>query len=136
MGAWFPKDKGREIFKPLDQWGKFKCQRENPSNCQLPILSLVPNHLILRKICWVSYCMGWARYGGQNLKWVDHQFLAEINDWAQKTKWAVDSFMGFPFNIWIFPIGSKVWIPPPLSLGNHAPISLMLHWNSCLWVFN
>ena len=25
--------------------------------------------------------------------------------------------------------------PPPLSLGNHAPISLMLHWHSWLWVF-
>ena len=45
------------IFKPLGQWGKSKCQRENPSNCQLPIFSFVPNHLILPEIVWVSYCM-------------------------------------------------------------------------------
>ena len=39
-----------------------------------------------------------------------NQFLEEINDWTQKTKWVVDSFMGFPFNIWLYPIGSRVWI--------------------------
>ena len=44
------------------QWGKAKCQRENPSNCQLPFLSHSPNHLLLLEIGWVDYCMGWERY--------------------------------------------------------------------------
>ena len=51
-----------------------------------------------------------------------NQFLVEINDWAQKTKWVVESLMGFPH--WLKGLN----IPPPrLSLGNHAPVSLMLH---------
>ena len=37
-----------------------------------------------------------------------NQFLEEINDWAQKTKWVVDSLMGSPFDIWFFPVGPKV----------------------------
>ena len=45
------------IIKPFSQWRKAKCQRENPSNCQLPFLSHSPNHLILPEIGWVSYCM-------------------------------------------------------------------------------
>ena len=45
----FPKEWGGKLFKPLYQWGKSKCQRENPSNPQIPILSFVPNHLILPK---------------------------------------------------------------------------------------
>ena len=65
-----------------------------------------------------------------------NQFLAEINDWVNKIRKVIDSVMVSPFDIWIFPIGSKVWIfPPPLSIGNHAPIFLMLHWHSWLWVF-
>ena len=56
-----------------------------------------------------------------------NQFRAEINDWHKKTKWVVDSFMGSPFEILLYPIGSRVWIsPPPYSFWNHAPISLML----------
>ena len=47
------------IFKPLVQCGKSKCQRENPSNCQLPFLSYSPNQLLLAEIGWVGYCMGW-----------------------------------------------------------------------------
>ena len=54
----FPKDKEGEIFNLCGQWGKAKCQRENPSNPQVPILSFVPNHLILLEIGWVSYCNG------------------------------------------------------------------------------
>ena len=34
-----------------------------------------------------------------------NQFLEEINDWAQKTKWVVDSS---PIDIWLYPIGSRV----------------------------
>ena len=37
-----------------------------------------------------------------------NQFLEKINDWAQKTKWVVDILLGSPFDIWFFPIGSKV----------------------------
>ena len=48
---------GEEIFKPFGHWGKSKWKRENPSKYQLPILDLVPNHLNLPKIGWVSYCM-------------------------------------------------------------------------------
>ena len=35
-----------------------------------------------------------------------------IDDWAQKTEWVVDIFMGSPLDIWLFRIGSKVWIFP------------------------
>ena len=42
------------IFKPLGQWGKSKCQRENSSNCQLPFLSYSPNHLLMPKTSWVD----------------------------------------------------------------------------------
>ena len=72
MGAWFPKDKGG-IFKPLSQWGKAKCQREDPSNCQLPILSFVPNHLFLPEIGWGSYCIGMGRVW-TNSNWAEHPF--------------------------------------------------------------
>ena len=75
MGAWFLEDKGWGIFKPLIQWGKSKCQRENPSNSQLPSLSYSPNHLLLPEIGWVSYCMGWEMYGGQHSNWLEHPFL-------------------------------------------------------------
>ena len=37
-----------------------------------------------------------------------NHFLAEIIDWHKKTKWVVDSFMGFPFDICLYPIGSRV----------------------------
>ena len=57
------------------QWGKAKCERENPSNCQLPFLSHSPNHLLLPEIGWVGYCMGWARYDSPNSNWRSHQFL-------------------------------------------------------------
>ena len=51
-----------------------------------------------------------------------NQFLAVINNWVDKTRKVVDNLMGSPSDIWLFPIGPKVWIfPPPLSLGNHAP---------------
>ena len=66
------------IFKPLGQWGKAKCQRENPSNCQLPFLSHLPNHLLLPKIGWVGYCMGWERCDNPNSNWRSHQFLGNM----------------------------------------------------------
>ena len=51
-----------------------------------------------------------------------NQLLAVINDWVNKTRKVVDNLMGSPFDIWLLPIGPRVWIsPPPLSLGNHAP---------------
>ena len=52
-----------------------------------------------------------------------NQFLAIINDWVNETRKVVDSLMGSPSDIWIFPIGPKgLNIPPlPLSLGKHAP---------------
>ena len=46
----FPKEWGGKLFKPLGQWGKSKCQWENPSNNQLPFFSHSPNHLILQEI--------------------------------------------------------------------------------------
>ena len=42
-----------------------------------------------------------------------NQFLAVINDWVNKTRTVVDSLVGSPFDIWIFPIGPKVKYPPP-----------------------
>ena len=57
------------------QWGKPKCQWENPSNSQLPFLSHSPNHLILPEISWVGYCMEWAMYESPNSNWRSHQFL-------------------------------------------------------------
>ena len=57
----FPKDKEGEIFNLWGQWGKAKCQWENPSNSQLPFLSHSPNHLIMLEIGWSSYCMGMGR---------------------------------------------------------------------------
>ena len=42
-----------------------------------------------------------------------NQFLSERNDWVNKTRKVVDRLMGFPINIWIFPISSKVLIFPP-----------------------
>ena len=57
-----------------------------------------------------------------------NQFLAVINDWVNETRKIVESLMGSPFNIWIFPVGPKgLNIPPRYSIGNHAPISLLLH---------
>ena len=66
------------IFKPLGQWGKYKCQRENPSNCKLHFLSYSPNHLLLPEIGWVGYCMGWARYESPNSNGRSHQFLGNV----------------------------------------------------------
>ena len=71
----FPKDKEGGIFNLWGQWGKAKCQWENPSNCQLPFLSHSPNHLVLPEIGWVGYCMGWVRYDNPNSNWRIHQFL-------------------------------------------------------------
>ena len=36
-----------------------------------------------------------------------NQFLAELNDWVNETIKVVDSLMGSPIDIWIFPIGLK-----------------------------
>ena len=58
-----------------------------------------------------------------------NQFLAKLNDWVNETRKVVDSLMGSPIDIWIFPIGpQRLNIPtrPPLSLANHAPISLFV----------
>ena len=49
-----------------------------------------------------------------------NQISEVINDWVNKTRKVVDSLMGSPFDIWIFPIGPKGLNTPPLSLGNHA----------------
>ena len=37
-----------------------------------------------------------------------NQLLEELNDWAQKTKWVVESFMGSLIDICIYIIGSRV----------------------------
>ena len=52
-----------------------------------------------------------------------NQFLVVINDWVNKTRKVVDSLMGSPFDIWIFPIGPKSLniLPPHLSLGIMPP---------------
>ena len=36
------------------------------------------------------------------------QFMAVINNWVNETRKVVNSLMGSPSNIWIFPIGPKV----------------------------
>ena len=46
--------------------GKSKCQWKNPLNCRLPFLSHSPNHLILPKIGWNSYCTRMERVWGGN----------------------------------------------------------------------
>ena len=44
-----------------------------------------------------------------------NQFLEEINDWAQKTKWVVDNFMGFPFDIGFTPLAQGFdYFPLPI----------------------
>ena len=55
-----------------------------------------------------------------------NQFLAELNDWVKETRKVVECLMGSPIDIWLFPIGPKGQMSPPLSLGNHAPISLFV----------
>ena len=77
MGAWFTKDKEGEIFNLWGQWGKAKCQRENPWNSQLPFLSHSPNHLILAEIGWSSYCMG---MGGE---WEGNSNLGKTHFWGK-----------------------------------------------------
>ena len=64
-----------------------------------------------------------------------NQLLAVINDWVNKTRKVVDSFGGL--SLWHLdsPLDQRFEYPP-LSLRNHAPISLLLHWHSWLWVFN
>ena len=49
------------IFKPLSQWGKVKCQRENPSRFKLSFLSYSPNHLLLPEIGRGSYFLGMGK---------------------------------------------------------------------------
>ena len=67
-----------------------------------------PKHVFLK---WVPFPIrNWPPYLAHSHAITNS---ATLDDWAQKTKWVVDSFMGFPFDIWIFPIGSRVWIPPP-----------------------
>ena len=69
----------REGYSNLwGQWGKDKCQRENPSNCQLPFLSYSPNHLLLPEVGWVGYCMEWGRYGSPNSNGRSHLFLGNM----------------------------------------------------------
>ena len=48
----FPKDREGNYLKPLVQWGKTKCQRENPSISELPILSF-PQSLNFARM-WLS----------------------------------------------------------------------------------
>ena len=36
-----------------------------------------------------------------------NQFLVVINDWVNETRKVVDSLMGSPFDIWLFPIGPE-----------------------------
>ena len=68
MRAWFPKDKGEGvIFNLWGQRGKAKCQRENPWNSKLHVLSHSPNQLILLEIGWSSYCMGMGGVWAGNL---------------------------------------------------------------------
>ena len=37
-----------------------------------------------------------------------NQLLEELNDWVNKTKWVVESFMGSLIDIWIYTMGSRV----------------------------
>ena len=66
-----------------------------------------------------------------------NQFLAKIIDWHTNTKWVVYNFMGFPFDIWLYPIGSRVWIiflpipceimPPSLSRWRIASCGIFIN---------
>ena len=53
-----------------------------------------------------------------------NQFLAVINDWVKKKKNVVDSWMGSPFDIWIFPIDPRLEYRPliPRKSRNHLII--------------
>ena len=73
----FLKIKGGGIFNLWGQWGKAKCQRENQWNSQPPFLSHSPNHLILAKIGWSSYCMGMGRV------WAGNSNLGETHFWGK-----------------------------------------------------
>ena len=73
----FPKEYGGKLFKPLGQWGEAKCQRENPSNRQLPILSFSP----IIKFCQnvVELVIAWSRKSmGINSNWPDDPFLKNV----------------------------------------------------------
>ena len=49
-----------------------------------------------------------------------NQFLVVINDWVNKTRKIVDSWMGSPFEIWIFPI-DPIFEYRPLILRKSCP---------------
>ena len=53
-----------------------------------------------------------------------NQFLTVINDWVNKMRKVVDSLMGSPFDIWLFPIGLKVEYPP-LILRKSCPLLII-----------
>ena len=61
---------------------------ENPNvkgithqNCQLPFLSHSPNHLVLTKIGWSSYCMGMGRVWA----WISNLGKIIFYFWGKKT---------------------------------------------------
>ena len=80
----FPKDKEGEIFNLWGKWGKAKCQRENPSNPQLPIFVFFPNHQILPECGWVSYYMEWEEYGEKFQIGKKTHFLKTCSDFLGK----------------------------------------------------
>ena len=69
-----------------------------PNNQKCVFQKLMPSPIcILTSILFHSQCINYL-----------NQLLEEINDWARKTKWVVDIFMGSPIDIWIYPIISRV----------------------------
>ena len=126
MRAWFRKDKWGGIFKPLIQWGKAKCQRENPSRRQLYSLSYSPNHLLLPEIGWGSY-FPWDGKGmevkiriGQSTQFWENVFWLNGQGRTQKS-------ITHPLCIHVLSSScvfgsSKTFfiIHPPFMLGSHA----------------
>ena len=77
MGHDFLRIRG-EIFKPLGQWGKAKCQNGNPSKLSTTFLVLLTQSFIIARN-WLSWLLhGWARYDNPNSNWRSHHFLGNV----------------------------------------------------------
>ena len=66
--------------------GKRQISKGEPIS-QLPFLSHSPNHLILPKIGWSSYCMGMGRVWARKLEFGENPFLGKnvFDFWGKKT---------------------------------------------------
>ena len=58
----------------MGQWGKAKCLRENPSNCQLPFLSFSPIIYFCQNV--VELVIAWnGKSMGKNSNWAENHFF-------------------------------------------------------------